>query len=290
MCHGITAPPAGTPARRTARRVDGPPAPPGREPPDDRPGRRRRGRGQPAARRRRVVRPGRRGGLASTGTVAGGFLVNGRHLSFGDDPSREMWVGGQLFNLNKYNAVPPRSVKVWLEYGRDRSYGQPSRRRSASCSPTCRSGTASRACSRRRGRSTPTSSSCTRSCPAWSRAPSTTTGSGTPRAARPARPRRDVQHRARRDLRAVHVHRVRRRGDPRAVARPRPVAAAGVGLGRVEQRVVRFRPTRITRSRTKVNTTNAVIREITKVEEPDQRHPVPVQPAGRGPVLRAGAG
>ena len=62
--------------------------------------------------------------VASTGTVAGGFLVNGRHLSFGDDPSREMWVGGQLFNLNKYNAVPPRSVKVWLEYGRDRSYGR----------------------------------------------------------------------------------------------------------------------------------------------------------------------
>jgi hypothetical protein len=25
--------------------------------------------------------------LASTGTVAGGFVVNGRHLSFGDDPS-----------------------------------------------------------------------------------------------------------------------------------------------------------------------------------------------------------
>jgi len=62
--------------------------------------------------------------IASTGTVAGGFLVNGRHLSFGDDPSREMWVGGQLFNLNKYNAVPPRSVRVWLEYGRDRSYGR----------------------------------------------------------------------------------------------------------------------------------------------------------------------
>jgi hypothetical protein len=62
--------------------------------------------------------------VASAGTVAGGFLVNGRHLSFGDDPSRQMWVGGQLFNLNKYNAVPPRSVKVWLEYGRDRSYGR----------------------------------------------------------------------------------------------------------------------------------------------------------------------
>jgi hypothetical protein len=61
--------------------------------------------------------------IASTGTVAGGFLVNGRHLSFGDDPRTQMWVGGQLFNLNKYNAVPPRSVRVWLEYGRDRSYG-----------------------------------------------------------------------------------------------------------------------------------------------------------------------
>jgi len=62
--------------------------------------------------------------IASTGTVAGGFLVNGRHLSFGDDPSREMSVGGQLFNLNRYNAVPPRSVRVWLEYGRDGSYGR----------------------------------------------------------------------------------------------------------------------------------------------------------------------
>ena len=61
--------------------------------------------------------------VASVGTVAGGFVVNGRHLSFGDDPRTQMWVGGQLFNLNQYNAVPPRSVKVWLEYGRDRSYG-----------------------------------------------------------------------------------------------------------------------------------------------------------------------
>jgi hypothetical protein len=61
--------------------------------------------------------------VARTETVAGGFLVNGRHLSFGDDPRREMWVGGQLFNLHTYNAVPPRSVRVWLEYGRDRSYG-----------------------------------------------------------------------------------------------------------------------------------------------------------------------
>lgn len=34
-----------------------------------------------------------------------------------------MWAGGQLFNLHKYNAVPPRSVRVWLQYGRDRSYG-----------------------------------------------------------------------------------------------------------------------------------------------------------------------
>jgi Calcineurin-like phosphoesterase len=61
--------------------------------------------------------------LASTGTVAGGFLVNGRHLSFGDDPTREMWVGGQLFNITQYNAVPPRSVRVWVDYGPDRFYG-----------------------------------------------------------------------------------------------------------------------------------------------------------------------
>jgi hypothetical protein len=61
--------------------------------------------------------------LADTGTVAGGFVVNGRHLSFGDDPATEMWAGAQLFNINQYNAVPPRSIRVWLDYGRDRFYG-----------------------------------------------------------------------------------------------------------------------------------------------------------------------
>jgi hypothetical protein len=34
-----------------------------------------------------------------------------------------MWVGGQLINLDTYNAIPPRSVRVWLDYGTDRSYG-----------------------------------------------------------------------------------------------------------------------------------------------------------------------
>ena len=61
--------------------------------------------------------------LADTGTVAGGFLVNGRHLSFGDDPAREMWAGGQPFNINTYNEVPPRSIRVWVDYGRDRFCG-----------------------------------------------------------------------------------------------------------------------------------------------------------------------
>jgi hypothetical protein len=61
--------------------------------------------------------------LADSGTVAGGFLVNGRHLSFGNDPATQMSVGGQLFNINRYNAVPPRSVRVWVDYGRDRFYG-----------------------------------------------------------------------------------------------------------------------------------------------------------------------
>ena len=60
---------------------------------------------------------------ASTGTIAGGFIVNGRHLAFGDDPRTQMWVGGQLFNLRTYNAMPPRSVRIWLEYGSDRGYG-----------------------------------------------------------------------------------------------------------------------------------------------------------------------
>jgi hypothetical protein len=62
--------------------------------------------------------------LAAAGPVAGGFLVNGRHLSFGNDPRREMWVGGQLLNIRTYNAVPPKSLRVWLEYGADTSYGQ----------------------------------------------------------------------------------------------------------------------------------------------------------------------
>ncbi len=61
--------------------------------------------------------------LAGTGTIAGGFVVNGRHLSFGEDPATEMRVGGQLFNVSQYNAVPPRSVRVFLDYGQDRSYG-----------------------------------------------------------------------------------------------------------------------------------------------------------------------
>ncbi len=61
--------------------------------------------------------------VASAGTIADGFLVNGRHLSYGDDPRTQMWVGGQLFNVHTYNAVPPKSLRVWLEYGADRSYG-----------------------------------------------------------------------------------------------------------------------------------------------------------------------
>ncbi len=60
--------------------------------------------------------------LTSTGTVAGGFVVNGRHLSFGADPQRQMWVAGQLFNLNTYNAVPS-GMQVFVEYGLDPFYG-----------------------------------------------------------------------------------------------------------------------------------------------------------------------
>jgi hypothetical protein len=63
------------------------------------------------------------GTLASTGTIADGFVVNGRHLAFGPDPRRQMWVAGQLFNLNEYNAVPS-GIKVHVEYGHDASYGR----------------------------------------------------------------------------------------------------------------------------------------------------------------------
>jgi Calcineurin-like phosphoesterase len=61
--------------------------------------------------------------VASAATLADGFLVNGRHLSYGDDPRTQMWVGGQLVNVHTYNAVPPKSLQVWLDYGTDRGYG-----------------------------------------------------------------------------------------------------------------------------------------------------------------------
>ncbi len=67
--------------------------------------------------------PGIASAATGLGTVAGGFLVNGRHLSFGDDPTSEMWVGGQLFNVNQYNAIPPGSIRVWLDYGYGPGYG-----------------------------------------------------------------------------------------------------------------------------------------------------------------------
>jgi len=60
--------------------------------------------------------------LSSTGTVAGGFVINGRHLAFGPEPERQMWVAGQLFNLNTFNAVPS-GISVLVEYGVDHSYG-----------------------------------------------------------------------------------------------------------------------------------------------------------------------
>jgi hypothetical protein len=61
--------------------------------------------------------------LSSTGTIAGGFVINGRHLAFGADPLRQMAVAGQLFNLNKYNAVPS-GFKVRVEYGDNAHYGE----------------------------------------------------------------------------------------------------------------------------------------------------------------------
>jgi len=62
--------------------------------------------------------------LTSTGTIADGFVVNGRHLSFGPDPERSMWVAGQLFNLTTFNAVPPSGITVQVEYGHDATYGR----------------------------------------------------------------------------------------------------------------------------------------------------------------------
>jgi hypothetical protein len=67
--------------------------------------------------------PGIASAATGLGTIAGGFLVNGRHLSFGDDPTSEMWVCGQLFNVNQYNAIPPSSIRVYLDYGTSPGYG-----------------------------------------------------------------------------------------------------------------------------------------------------------------------
>jgi hypothetical protein len=61
--------------------------------------------------------------LPVSGTIADGFAVNGRHLSFGADPSRHVAAGAQLINLNRYSALPPNSVRVWLDYGTSRFYG-----------------------------------------------------------------------------------------------------------------------------------------------------------------------
>jgi hypothetical protein len=77
--------------------------------------------------------------LARTGTIAGGFVVNGRHLSFGADPATELWAGGQLINLNTYNAVPSRTVRVVVDYGRDRSYGHVAEAEIRESPPTPRS-------------------------------------------------------------------------------------------------------------------------------------------------------
>jgi hypothetical protein len=41
---------------------------------------------------------------ADTGTIAGGFVVNGRHLSFADDPTTGMRVGGQYHYRFRYTA------------------------------------------------------------------------------------------------------------------------------------------------------------------------------------------
>src|ERR1700728_4169335 len=55
--------------------------------------------------------------LGATRTIAGCFVLNGRHLSSGDAPATEMRAGGQLVNLLTYNAIPPRTVRVVAEYG-----------------------------------------------------------------------------------------------------------------------------------------------------------------------------
>ena len=71
----------------------------------------------------RLVWPGRGVGPGRHRDVAGGFLVNGRHLSFGDDPTHGDVGRRAAVQHHHYNAVPPRSVRVWVDYGRDRSYG-----------------------------------------------------------------------------------------------------------------------------------------------------------------------
>ena len=228
--------------------------------------------------------------VAAAGTVAGGFLVNGRHLSFGDDPRREMSVGGQLFNVNQYNAVPPKSLRVWLEYGRDRSYGQAAEAEIRELLTHV---------------------------PVWDGKPGVLKASRTLNAdqffvharLRGLAPGTQYHYRFRyacggeqgatagRDLhdgpgrggRAVHVHRLRRRGHPGALPRPGPVAAARVRLGHVEQRLLRRRRPRQPRPHQGEHDVGGDQGDH-QGPQPGQRHPGPVQPAGRRHVLRAGRG
>ena len=173
-----------------------------------------------------------------------GFLVNGRHLSFGDDPRRGDVGRRPAFQLcHTYNAVSPRSVRVWLEYGRDRSYGhvieaeireldQPRPRLGRPAGP------AGRPPARERGpvlRARPPDRPVPRHrvpLPAsrYSIKPSSALGA-TPDATFMTAPGEVTE--------PFTLHGVRRRGDPGADPRPGPVAAARIDVGHVEQRLVR---------------------------------------------------
>lgn len=163
------------------------------QPPDDRQGRGRRGRGQPAAGRRRLERPGRRGDA-------------GEH-------------GHDRRGLRGERAAP-----VVRQRPHDRDAG----RRAASQPQPVQHGPAAVGPGLGRLRRGPFLRLDGRG--------------GDPRT---AHPRPGVGRQARRAARvpdaergrAVHLHRVRRRGHPGAIPGPRPLAAARVGLGNVEQRV-----------------------------------------------------
>jgi hypothetical protein len=220
--------------------------------------------------------------LTSTGTVAGGFVINGRHLAFGADPRHQMAVAGQLFNLNTYNAVPS-GIAVSVQYGTDPSYGAvaPVELRELVTHVPVWNGVPS-------GPVTASTTDLLGASQFYAHALLVRLLGG---AADRLHTRRHLHHRAGPDAGppAVHLHRLRRPGHHRqARHRPdpgqRPVAAAGVLVAHHRRLLRHLRP-RLLRSRVE----NGTDRHLSgrrpgppdhQGPQPGERHADEVQPAG----------